>query len=291
MKAVALAHGAITVVNAIASGKGCAIGIDLQTEAEVEVLASSKRIAIEIEGEEKETDVELTKACIKSVFLHYSLPMKGCKVRTKSNIPIGRGLKSSSTASNAIVLACAAALGRKIEDQEAILLGVEASLHAGVSITGALDDASASYYGGITYTNNTEGKILKRSKLDDQNLIILIYVPLEKLYTKDTDKERFARLAAAVDDIFEMAWRGDVWRALTLNGLVYSALSGFSPKPALDAIRSGAHAAGLSGTGPAIAAVCSKKSVDKVKEAWSNLPGKILMTKVNHLKAEVVKYD
>jgi len=62
----------------------------------------------------------------------------GAKVATKSQIPIASGLKSSSAAANAAVLATVDALGEKLESLEAIKIGVQAALDAKVTITGLL---------------------------------------------------------------------------------------------------------------------------------------------------------
>ena len=72
----------------------------------------------------------------------------GAKIKTLSNIPIAKGLKSSSVAANATALATTAALGKTLDDIEIVKLGVEAAFDAKVTVTGAFDDACASYFGG-----------------------------------------------------------------------------------------------------------------------------------------------
>ncbi len=62
---------------------------------------------------------------------------------------MARGLKSSSAAANAIALATTAALERSLDDVTVVKLGVDGALDAKVTITGAFDDACASYFGGI----------------------------------------------------------------------------------------------------------------------------------------------
>ncbi len=47
-------------------------------------------------------------------------------------------------------------------------------------------------------------------------------------------------------------------------------------------------AAGLSGTGPAVAAIIPDEKIGFVKEAWQRYEGEILETRVNHEKAKVV---
>jgi shikimate kinase len=86
---------------------------------------------------------------------------------------------------------------------------------------------------------------------------------------------------------FEKALEGKVWEALTLNGLVYSAASNQNPAIAIDALASGAVAAGLCGKGPSVTAVTPPDNVDKVKDALEKYEGEVLLTHLNSEKAKV----
>ena len=50
-------------------------------------------------------------------------------------------------------------------------------------------------------------------------------------------------LASAVKIAYKEALNGNIWAALTLNGLVYSAALGYDSSPAVDALTAGAIAA------------------------------------------------
>ncbi|MEM2634683.1 MAG: shikimate kinase [Nitrososphaerales archaeon] len=288
MKGKGIAHGAISIVNAIASGKGGALGIKLKVEAEVEIF-KGEEISVEILNAKNE-NLDLAKKSVERVFKALSISNLGAKVITKSEIPIAKGLKSSSAVSNAIILATCAALDKSFDDIDLIKLGVEASLESGVSITGAFDDACASYFGGFVLTDNYSRHIVKLEP-SPNHLQVVIYVPEMKLYTKDVNKSNLEKLSPLVNEIFKLAEKGDYWKALTLNGLVYSAALGFSPQPIIDALMNGALAAGLSGKGPAIAAVCEENVVNKIVSSWSKLPGKVIKTMVNNSKAYGVKIE
>ena len=54
-KAVAVAHGAATIVNAIALGKGAAFGVDLWTKAEVKLTDEPGVFEVEITSDPKES--------------------------------------------------------------------------------------------------------------------------------------------------------------------------------------------------------------------------------------------
>ena len=283
MKGRAIAHGAVTIVNAISTGKGAALGIDLLTEAKVELTRDSKQVEVSIIGGKNE-DTTLAKESVNVVLKHFSNNKLGAHVEVKSQIPIARGLKSSSTAANAIVLATLCALGKKIPDEDVVKLGVDAAFKAEVTITGAYDDACASYFGGAVLTDNYGRKILKQSNVDE-NLVAVIYVPTARTYTQKFPKERLNPFRYAVEMAFELAMKGEYWKALTLNGLIHSSALSVSTKPAVDALLNGALAAGLSGTGPSIAAIAKKEDSKQIVSAWSSLSGKILTANLTNSKA------
>jgi shikimate kinase len=212
----------------------------------------------------------------------------GAYVETESNIPVAKGLKSSSVAANAIALATFAALKKEIDDLTAVKLGVKAAINAKVTITGAFDDACASYFGKIAVTDNKAMKIMKLSDIKGE-YEVLIHAPKEKRYTASVNVEETKAIAREVKAIHKLALNGDYWTAMTLNGLAYSAVFGYDPKIALEALANGAVAAGLSGTGPAVAAIVPKESVNRVAEAWQKHGGTIIKTEINREKAHVLR--
>ena len=282
----AVAYGAITVINAISCGLGAALGVELKTEAYVELTDRPGRIEGKILSDPGESTILIEKA-VSKVLEYFGLQDEyGAYVETRSNIPIARGLKSSSVAANAIVLAVLDALEEEIDDMTILNLGVDAAIDAGVTITGAFDDASASYFGGLTITDNRRREILKHIR-DIKQYPVLIYVPEGKIYTSRSDVRRMRVIADEVRALHRMALRGDYWQAMTLNGIIYSEILGFDAGMAIDALENGALAAGLSGTGPAVAAVVPEENIDDVREAWSKREGRLIETKINLKKAHV----
>ncbi|KPN31926.1 shikimate kinase [Halolamina pelagica] len=75
----------------------------------------------------------------------------------------------------------------------------------------------------------------------------------------------------------ELAFDGEYARAMTVNGLAFSAALGFSADPAVEAMP---HAAGvsLSGTGPSVVAVGAADGLERVEELWADRPGETLRT-------------
>jgi shikimate kinase len=250
--------GAITIVSAIASGKGCALGIDLPLEVEIELERGEL---------EKKSFVDF---CIQEVFSHFNVSWKP-RVKIDSKIPQARGLKSSSAVANAVIIAALDALGESVGKEEILKMNVEASRKAGVSITGALDDASACLWGGLTFTDNRRDVILKREKFEE-DLKCILYIPEKVSYTRDLllKLENIKKYSDVVDSIFSLAYEGRVCEAMTLNGLVYSPVLGFPVQRIVEAIGAGARSCSLSGTGSAFAALVPQNRVKDVVDAWGN---------------------
>ncbi len=286
-RATAVVHGAATIVNAIALGKGAAFGVDLWTKAEVILTNEPGVIEAEIVSDSKESTLLIERTVIR-VLQRFSLEKSfGARIETYSNIPIAKGLKSSSAAANAIALATVAAMGKKLDDLEIIKIGVEAAFDAKVTVTGAFDDACASYFGGVVITDNLNRKIIKQLPLPDE-LMVLFHVPPQKTYTINSNIARLQTVKPFVQIAYEKALEGKIWEALTLNGLIYSSAQNLNTSIAVDALAAGAVAAGLCGKGPAVSAVVPNDKLDSVKVALQRYEGEILIAHLNCEKAKVL---
>lgn len=278
-KVRATMHGAVSIVNAIATGNGSALGISLKVTAEVEV-ARGKGLRF-LTGK---NDDRLINNIIKNTLPAGALERNQLIVRLRSEIPIGFGLKSSSAVSNAVALACSRLAGEKTVDDYAVLdAAVKASLDARVTITGAYDDATACYFGGLVVTDNYAKKLLKREEAPE-NLHAVIFLPRN---TPRGDVHKLSDLSDLFTDAFRLAEGGEYWRAMKLNGVLASAALGTSYKPVLAALEQGALAAGVSGNGPSVAAMTYDDEVDGIKDAFLKFNGKVLVSKVNNQKASV----
>lgn len=280
------APGAGTIVNAMATGRGAAFAIDLKMAATVTVDDSGK-----VRGrilDEPGEDTRLMEACVRKM-LGRADESLGAIVETRSEIPIARGLKSSSACCNATILAAASALrklGHKIPpDQEILSLGIDASMECGVTITGAFDDACASYFGGAVVTDNANRKMLRKVAMADLEAVVL--APRAKSYSGKVDVATLKLLAPQVEIAHREALEGDLLKAMTLNGLIYCASLGYDPKPALVALKAGALAAGLSGKGPAFVALCKRGG--PVRDAWQDMGETVIMTKTNNTGSKVLE--
>lgn len=273
-------HGAISVVNAIATGRGATLGISLNVEATVETTEGK---GIIIESENKNLSSRLINKVIEKIVSKNDLEKTKIRVSLNSEIPTGYGLKSSSAISSVVALACAKIFKPKIEDSQILIAGVDASIETGVSITGAYDDACACYYGGFFVTDNYKRKIVHSEKCP-RNLSVVIFIPKSR-------KRGNIKSLKTQSVLFEQAWHlaksSDYWNAMILNGLAASTVLNSDPKIIAELIEKGALGASISGNGPAIAAVTKKENANEVKKVFSSLQGRTIISEVNNKKAEV----
>jgi len=300
MKGVASAPGAGTVLNALATHRGSAFGIDVDTTATVELDLSAETVTGEITAA-PDGDTRLIERCVGLVTERFG-DGEGGSVHTDSEVPMAAGLKSSSAAANATVLATLDALGVNVVDStgetelggdtavdrdgraadsaaeitylDACRLGVAAARDVGVTITGAFDDAAASMIGGVVVTDNASDELLAR---ESREWDVLVWTPPERAYSAEADVDRCGNITEMAELVEELALDGRYGKAMTVNGLAYSAALGFSTEPAVEAMP---HAEGvsLSGTGPSMVAVGDSESLAAVGEQWAARDGSLLQT-------------
>ncbi len=278
----ACASGAGTIINAIATWKGSAFGIDLKTFAEVELSEGKPGISGSIE-ELPGGDTRLIERCVELVLGQFELELGGT-VRTRSEVPLAGGLKSSSAAANAAVLATLRAIDKTLPPLELVKLGVRAAKEVGVTVTGAFDDACASFFGGVVLTDNRQMELLRREEYESK---VLIFAPDKKAFSAETDVKRSRLIAPYVEMAYELALRGDYERAMTLNGFLYCGALGFDTEYMLRALECGVRGVSLSGTGPSYAALVSAGEVKEVRSAWEScgLEGRVIETTINNRDA------
>jgi shikimate kinase len=201
------------------------------------------------------------------------------------------GLSSSSASSNAVVkvvseMICDEFDRTPLNDLEVINIAIDASLEAGVTITGSFDDATASYFGGVVVTDNRNREFIIKEKMYDDK--ILVYMPDFNSKSGDSNPERMRLLAPLVETAFGFAKDKNYLKALNLNGLIYSATLGFDSSIAIDALQVGALASGLSGTGSSFVAIVDEDSIDDVRESWAKYDGRVIPTEVDNVGCKLL---
>jgi shikimate kinase len=273
MNGTAAAPAAGTILNALATGRGSAFAIDMDTTATVE-LTEDPGVEGSVAGV-ADPDTRLVEGCVARVTERFG-DGQGGRVHTESEVPMAAGLKSSSAAANATVLATLDALGAAgaVSREQAARIGVSVAREVGVTVTGAFDDASASMLGGTTVTDNESDELLDRATPDWD---VLVWTPPERAYSADADVAACERVAPVAELVADLALDGAFTRAMTVNGLAYCAALGFSPEPIVEALP---HAAGasLSGTGPSFTALGDAAELDPVRERWCDREGEVHLT-------------
>jgi len=267
-------HGAVSIVNALATCSGSALGISLRVIAEADFRDG--------EGIRSQTANEkLIRNIVYNTIPKELLEENSVYVSVNSEIPMGFGLKSSSAVSVAVALACTKLVKEEVEDHAVLDRAVLASLDARVTITGAYDDSAACYFGGFVTTNNRTHEIIHHQKAPE-NLFAIIFLP------RDRRRGNISKLSTMSDlfgEAFKLATAGEYWEAMNLNGMLLSTGLSAEYEPVIGAIKKGALAASISGNGPAVAAVSYEEDVEDIKAAFDNFNGSVIVSKINNEKA------
>jgi shikimate kinase len=279
IKVTSIVHGAISIVNAVATGYGSAMGISLNVKVEIISKKGSGLIF------QKGGGSLMIKKIIYDVLQSKYINNNQLLININSEVPSGMGLKSSSAVSNAVALACISLTNKEISDEFVLNSAVDASLYAKTSITGAYDDSTACYYGGFVTTDNYKRKIWKREN-SPTDISAVIFLPNNK---KRGDVTRLKLLSDIYQEAFQLANSGQYWKAMTLNGVLTSSLLSNSYTITRMCLENGALAASISGNGPAIAAVVRESEVQKIKSVLSNLDGRVIISRTNNQKASTVR--
>ena len=257
----AVAYGGVSIVNAIPSFYGSTMAINLKATAYVE------------EGPEDHPS-ELVRTILNYFHKKYNVP--SLRITIDSQIPQRSGLKSSSAVSVALISAIAKKFKIKVDVPK---LSSYLSIKAGISVTGAFDDSTAAYYGGVTFTNNKRRKLLKITNPPED--LVLLILPRSNRPAVNLSVLRKHKLMFA--EIFRLALLGDIVTAMKLNGIAVAEILGYSKAPIEKALKKGALAAGISGNGPSVFALCKRGEEGPIFDE--------LNTFGNVLLAECVKYE
>lgn len=256
------AYAAGTVLNAVATYIGSAFPINLKTKVHLEMTDGKTCIII--------NDKEFESKLAEEILNRFSLR---AKVYVESEIPQGFGLGSSSAFANALIVAASKASGIKIGKEEILVLNAEASIKAGVSYTGALDDAAASLLARLVVTDNKSMKILREDRLKGY---VAVLVP--KFKRGKIDVEVMRREAYKLKKAIDLAFESKYCEAMVENTKFYCRHIGY-PLEVAEVLWEKGICCGLSGNGPSFCAIGDKEEVEMASEVWKKF-GEVIISKI-----------
>ena len=280
---------AVSVLCGIPLGIGASIAIDLWTEARMSDRDElSYRIGNDPKGSEKKGSernaVNGEKNIVDDLLLKAvqakvrELAVDPCRISVVTPVPPAKGLKTSSSASLAMLDVMLRSQDRVLSPEELALLSAEASLKAGVSVTGAIDDAFTCSLGGLCISRIDIPRLVRRTKLSGPEVVL--WIPDNGRPKKDVDVS-VLKAEPGFKKVRDLVMANEIYKAMTLNGSLVAKCLDYDEAPQKEALRSGALAASVSGTGPAVAALCERKDLPSVTQTMLEIGnGKVITTKV-----------
>ena len=278
-RATVATHSAVTVVSAFSSGKGVTIGIDVPCIVTADLRPREIGTPeINVRGKIPDTQnlvVVTVKRAMK--YLGVRIPHeKSVFLTVDSEIPTAVGLKSSSAVSVAVTKAIFEIFSRQdlmpAESQKILQISCEASIEAGASLTGAFDDATASLLGGLVFSDNLKFRLLRHESLNPElGSAVRILVPINRnKLTSTLSLETYRKYRALSLEAIEYAQRGVLVQAMLLNSIIHSVIHHYSMQPIISSLAEGASASGITGKGPAVAAICRNNRIsNRVARRWN----------------------
>lgn len=252
-------HGAVTILNATATGRGASLAVEGGVSAQWDWGGMDLRF-------DGASDDRLARQ------VHELLQSKlgrsdGAGVTTTAPFGPARGLKTSSGAAAAMLQAGATDAGQPMSNTELIHASIDASVAAGVTLTGAFDDQTAVVRGGCHVTDNAARAIVSVVPIEPWS--VAIWVPDHDLPKSDIKAIDASVIAGEIEEAEALVLAGDVPGAMTKNGAAFTRLYQAAGLPVTDeaarvALAAGALGAGLSGTGPAVAALFEPNFVSEL---------------------------
>jgi shikimate kinase len=249
MRGVGRSSAAISVLNAIPTGIGCAHGVRLYTAVTVEL---EERDATRVEVEPASSATPVVVGALAGALAHFRPGLHfSAHLQVDSEIPVAKGLKSSSAVATATIQAVAKALDREPPAVEVAAWAAQVSRAAGVSATGAFDDALAGLVPGFVLTDNRTGHLLSRRPSDPAWTAVL-HVPQNSHPPSPSFQAAFRQSKAEGDAAAEAARLGAWADAMDRNTRLVERVMGYDYQELRAATRAaGAVASSVSGLGPA----------------------------------------
>ena len=280
--------GAISIVSAVASGKGASLAVNLPTFAKVSVFEQRGEWQVFVNGARLDSVLAVRTVNNTLRMLGKAPRDHSGTIETSTSVPFGVGLKTSSASSVAVSLATASAFGEdSIGSKRLLRISAASSLEAGVSLTGAMDDAASCLMGGVNFVDNSAGNVALASKLG-RSLPVLIKVPRGNSRRTLVSRSALRKFSKMAESIYTIGKKGGLWKAMTLNGILFSSIYGYDACDSVEAIGLGAVGASLSGTGPAVGAVFDdQENLERAADHWAKGSARLIRTETSDAGAKI----
>ncbi len=262
-------NGGCSLLHAAGLGYGASLALDLPVK--VRLLDKEPRKELD------DPDGLLEQILIAWRNAGHSVPEGSLFWSVTSKIPPRQGLKSSSAVSVAAIRALCDATEIELENADIVDLSATAQLAAGVSLTGSYDDSWAAAEGGwklvdINAEDARSGLLLESPgpSAEDWDVILVCRGDRDNrpaLEDFTFHQQAFAQALNALQegkDLVALTWNG--------RGVIGALNDPTGRRLTNDAFVNGARAAGISGSGPAIAifvAAISKQSKQRILKWYS----------------------
>jgi shikimate kinase len=276
VRGIGTASGAITLVNALPTGIGCAVAISLPVRAEIELRpvegTAAHRLRIE-----RDSDSELVRETLSRALTRFAPgQFFSGELKVESRVPPQKGLKSSSAVTGAVLQAISNALRRPQAVDGLARFAADIAQEIGLSATGAYDDCLAAVRGGLAFTDNATRTSLRAAPFDFDRRVALWIPPgthAPSTGFRDRARSRAAEGRAAVE-----AARAGRWaEAMALNSALVEGLMEYDYREVrAEVLRLGATACGVSGMGPALAALVPRAALGAVVAHFASGSGQVL---------------
>jgi shikimate kinase len=271
MRGVGIAHAAVTVVNALPTGIGSAAGVSLAATATVELepAATTTRLSID-----PVNDTRLIRHTLAAAIDQWGGGRSySVALQIRSRIPPSKGLKSSSALPVAIARAVTSALGRPLRPIVAAQFASTVGRTSGLSATGAFDDALAGCAGGFVVTDNPRCAVL-RHEPPPARWRVVVWIPDGAHRPSAELIEPFSSTGAESEIALRYARDGEYAAAMNRNTQRVERVMGYEYAALHASLRdAGALASGVTGMGPAVAALVLPEAAQRVREAFPSTLG------------------
>jgi shikimate kinase len=284
------ANGACSLLHAAGLGYGASLALDLPVVVTLLDKASRRQL---------DDPDNLLAAVLESwTAAGHQLPAGELHWNVKSEIPPRQGLKSSAAVSIAALRSLCQATEKTLANSDLVDMAADSQIRAGVSITGSVDDAWAAAEGGWKLVNSSlpaaEGVLLESPGPAAEDWDILLILRGDRKERPDPDT--FAWHQQGFQQALEALEKGDALMAMTWNGRsMVSVLNDMNGRQLTnDAFLSGARAAGISGSGPAIvifSPAVSKPTLDRLKQWYSSRQRDVEVLEVKIINQVIVENE